>query len=228
MSVFYSQDIFGNAILESAYYYDRNVKPLLDWFDADIFVSHDDIIYGGDLWFFDVFNGSDLIIGTKFRDIIRAGDSGDVLRGKGGNDSLYGERGDDILLGHAGDDKLRGGSGDDRLTGGDGEDLLHGGGGYDQFIFKDVDEIGRGRKCDEIVDFDPRKDYVNLKAVDANVHERGNQAFEFIGKSAFHDEAGELRCRGGKILGDVDGDGKADFRIDLSNGIDLTEVDFIL
>ena len=36
-------------------------------------------------------------------------------------------------------------------------------------------------------------DKINLSGIDANTVREGNQAFTFIGKSDFHEKAGELR-----------------------------------
>ena len=59
-----------------------------------------------------------------------------------------------------------------------------------------------------------------------------DDAFIFLGTDKFTGEAGELRYQLNNkvtvVAGDVDGDGKADFKIDLSGKIDLTELDFVL
>jgi Ca2+-binding RTX toxin-like protein len=208
------------------YYYDKNFKPLVDWYDANIFVSYRDLISGSSSWIFDGFNGADTIIGNKYNDIIKSGDLNDVLKGKAGNDRLYGEFGNDKLFGDAGNDRLFGQQGNDDLYGGIGKDHYKGGRGNDDFIFKSISDAGRGGKCDVIDDFDLRRDYVVLSAIDADITHAGNQAFEFIGKSGFSGDAGELRCRGGIVSGDVNGDASADFHIDV--GLQMREIDFVL
>ena len=64
-----------------------------------------------------------------------------------------------------------------------------------------------------IHDFDPDRDTIDLRPIDAVVGGR-NSAFDWIGRAGFSDTAGELRIagRGGDLWlrGDTDGDGRAD------------------
>jgi hypothetical protein len=56
----------------------------------------------------------------------------------------------------------------------------------------------------------------------------GNQTFRYIGDADF-DRAGQVRCEFGRIQGDTDGDGRADFEIALSGVYGtLSESHFIL
>ena len=68
--------------------------------------------------------------------------------------------------------------------------------------------------------------------MDANDNKDGNQNFMFIGTDGFHKKAGELRYETKKndtfIYGDTDGDGKANFVIELDGHFKLTGNDFIL
>jgi hypothetical protein len=64
-----------------------------------------------------------------------------------------------IIRGGFGNDRLAGGAGDDTLSGGSGDDVLTGGGGADRFVFGGVD-LGR----DQIADFDPVRDIIDLSA----------------------------------------------------------------
>jgi hypothetical protein len=60
----------------------------------------------------------------------------------------------------------------------------------------------------------------------------GDNAFTFIGTGAFSDTAGELRyvanAEGVTIEGDTDGDGQADFSIDVLGVSSLKAADFLL
>jgi len=72
--------------------------------------------------------------------------------------------------------------------------------------------------------------------MDANTHKHGNQDFKFIGAQKFHHKSGELHfVKHGTYVtvgGEVNGNGKADFQIDVHNlSNDLTSLlkaDFVL
>jgi hypothetical protein len=56
-----------------------------------------------------------------------------------------------------------------------------------------------------------------LSAIDANSKTSKDDPFNFIGSGAFSGKAGELRYDGaGHLLGDVNGDGIADFSLALT------------
>jgi len=166
----------------------------------------------------------------------------DTLTGRLASDKLIGNEGNDTLFGSGGDDKLNGGQGDDILKGGAGKDIVQGGLGADQltggsegdvFVFTSIDDSTvSATGQDTILDFKLNQDKISLKAIDARTTQGGNQAFDFIGKDNFHDDAGELRAvkQGGDtyILGDVDGDGNADFTIHLVGKFKLDASDFVL
>jgi hypothetical protein len=89
---------------------------------------------------------------------------------------------------------------------------------------------------DVITDFSHSEaDKIDLSKIDAKVGVGGNQSFTFIGTSAFPGGggvgAGKLRYEqvGNEthILGDVNGDGVADFMIVLSGQLNLQSGDFI-
>ncbi|WP_210485072.1 family 16 glycosylhydrolase [Microvirga antarctica] len=187
------------------------------------------------------------------------GDAAETLRGTGNNDWLDGGGGHDRLFGGNGNDTLSGGSdvdtlgagssdasfaraaspsgaaGNDRLIGGNGADKLIGGRGADSFVYtslKDSTVAKTGR--DSIWDFSAKQgDKVDLSALDANTGRDGNQAFSFIGKSAFHQKAGELRydkisAQNSIVYGDVNGDGVADFAIHVKGSLAIAKGYFIL
>lgn len=187
-----------------------------------------------------IFSGNDTFGGGQKRDVVRAYGGDDVLSGNGGNDSLlgwagrdelFGGDGNDFLHGGLGDDKLYGGAGLDRLYGGGGRDILSGGSGKDTFIFDRVSN-STVPAFDAIIQFNRADDIIDLAKIDADAELSGDQAFTFIGTSAFSDTPGELRSfiskKGGTyIQGDVDGDGVVDLQIKLSNNLELTALDFL-
>jgi serralysin len=154
------------------------------------------------------------------------------FNGGAGDDAYTGGSRADVLNGNGGSDTLAGGKGNDKLTGGTDADTLTGGAGKDQFIFKSVAD-STVDAFDTIADFKGGQgDRIHLKAIDADTTQSGNQAFEFIGTDDFSGKAGELRFvkaeSGVDILGDVDGDGNADFVVHLEKNSDLSESFIVL
>jgi serralysin len=121
----------------------------------------------------------------------------------------------DYLVGNHVANKLNGNGGNDVLNGLGGDDILTGGSGSDEFRFSEI-----GGK-DKITDFTSGADKIRLTEIDANSGVAGDQGFSFIGSSAFSNVAGQLRSysQGGAnfVAGDVNGDGLADFTINLGS-----------
>jgi Ca2+-binding RTX toxin-like protein len=150
----------------------------------------------------------------------------DKLVGGAGTDDLSGGAGKDMLFGGNGKDLLDGGTGDDIIVGGNGVDKMTGGDGADTFVFGHTFAAFDG---DVITDFSRAEgDRIDLGGMDANTTSGGNQGFAFIGSKAFSGKAGELQYRDGKVSGDINGDGKADFHIEIANNHGLVADDFIL
>jgi hypothetical protein len=173
-----------------------------------------------------IVNGTsagDSISGTSTNPALRTSAAEDDVSGKDGHDSIDGLAGDDYLAGDAGNDVLIGGAGADRLTGGLGKD---------DFTYNLVSESTPGAR-DVITDFSrAQADKISLSGIDANTLLTGNQAFTFIGAAAFSNVAGQLRysTSGGVTLvsGDVNGDGVADFQIELTGTLAPVASDFVL
>jgi len=166
---------------------------------------------------------------------LTGGSGSDWLRGDGNANTLIGNAGSDTLQGFAGLDTLIGGDGNDMLTGGAGKDTLAGGAGADKFVYSAIGDspVGGSSASDVITDFSHAQgDRIDLSAIDANTGVAGDQAFSLIGTAAFGHHAGELRFETvsgvTSILGDVNGDGTADFQIRLSGTITLVAADFVL
>jgi Ca2+-binding RTX toxin-like protein len=172
------------------------------------------------------------ISGGLGNDTIAAGAGNDIVFGDAGNDDIFAGIGGDTIFGGLGDDILNGQAGTDELYGGLGKDFLTGGTEDDYFYFRALADSKKGAARDVILDFSSSdSDRIVLSDIDAK---RGgaDNAFKFIGKQGFHDKAGELHFvnKGGYLLveGDVNGDGRADFQIEVHGVTALTAGDFAL
>lgn len=163
--------------------------------------------------------------GGAGNDVLRLGGGADLGRGGVGDDQLWGEAGNDTLYGDGGADVIRGGEGADHLFGGK---------GADRFVFAAVADstvLEPGR--DQIHDFSRiQGDVIDLALIDANTGSSGNGTFTWRGKQAFTGTAGELRWReAGEhalVLGDINGDGIADFAVLVMDTSTLRITDFVL
>lgn len=131
----------------------------------------------------------------------------------------------DYLYGNDVSNKLVGNGGNDVLDGAKGDDIYTGGAGADEFR---ISETGYN---DKITDFASGVDKIRLSEIDANSGLAGDQAFSFIGNSAFSGAAGQLRTytQGGDhyVAGDVNGDMIADFTINVGSA-NVVVTDFFL
>ena len=149
--------------------------------------------------------------------------------GTNAGDTILGSRAANVLKGLGGDDALAGRAGNDVLAGGRGMDFLQGDGGADHFDFNSRVESAVGARRDVILDFDRgERDRIDLRDIDAHSGKAGNQAFTFIGEHAFSGKAGELRFENGIAAGDVNGDGRADFEIEVRGMTSMLKGDFLL
>lgn len=153
----------------------------------------------------DTYSSIENVLGTNYNDTLYADNSANALSGANGNDVLYGAGGADRLIGGA---------------------------GADTFVYKAVADSSV-KTFDTIVDFTQNQhDKIDLSAIDANTKTTANDAFVFIGTSAFTGAADQLRFQtsssGTDIFGDTNGDKIADLKIHLSVGQTLTAVNFTL
>jgi Ca2+-binding RTX toxin-like protein len=174
-------------------------------------------------------DGNDVSITTAGFAIHGTSDA-DVVDGSTSPDFLPTADGD-LIFGFEGNDQLDGLAGDDVLVGGLGKDILTGGLGADSFDFNSTKETRTGAKRDVINGFDRGADHIDLVDIDAKSG-GGNQAFKFIGKAAFHHLKGELHYfkQGHHVIveGDTNGDGHADFQIQVNGVTKLGAGDFFL
>lgn len=150
--------------------------------------------------------------GNGLANVLNGNNSANVLNGAGGDDTVNSLDGDDVLIGGAGRDDLIGGSGADR------------------YVFDDGDMAGiNWSTADRIFGFSSAAgDRIDLSGIDA-IAGGADDAFTFIGTTAFSGVAGQLRYdTGGVIYGDLNGDGLADFAIGFNTAVSLTGTDFFL
>ena len=89
---------------------------------------------------------------------------------------------------------------------------------------------------DSVQDYRIGEDRFDLSTIDADVNTTGDQAFTYIGDTAFTGQAGELRVLNllsvTYVEGDVNGDGTAGFQFSVNRGSSIEplppESDFIL
>ncbi len=115
-----------------------------------------------------------------------------------------------VKSGTEGNDVLRATAGVDELTGA---------AGRDRFVFGDAKPLAQAASVRDIVtDFVRGTDRIDLRTIDADSTKAGNQSFKLV--TAFDGKAGQLVAAqaGGNTLlsGDVNGDGRADFVIQLT------------
>jgi serralysin len=176
-----------------------------------------------------LFQKNDTMTLSNGDDVVRGFAGNDKIFANGGNDSISGDGGNDWLMGGSGNDMLYGGAGADRLIGGTGTDTYQGGTGNDVFVFTSLADFNMGSQSrDTITDFVSSQDRIDLRAIDASTMRAGNQNFKFIGTADFTGKAAQLRYDSNTIMGDVNGDGVADFSFLVSNTSSFSASDFLL
>jgi Ca2+-binding RTX toxin-like protein len=165
------------------------------------------------------------------------GHGSDLVYGTAGGNTLTGGDDEDFLFGFGGNDKLDGGVGDDLLVGGLGKDQLTGGLANDTFRYAALSDSGvTAATRDLVADFVQGVDKIDLSLIDANKTTVADDPFQFIGNNVpFTGAPGQLHAFwtaiGQMVEGDVNGDAKADFSIELqdpTHAITLTNTSFNL
>ncbi len=198
--------------------------------DDTFFVTLGDLVFeagGGGADTVILTAGTVYSLGANLENLVLAAVEAIEGNGNGLGNVIAGNELANILRGFAGRDVLDGGAGDDLLVGGANGDTMVGGAGNDIFRYFALADSPQA-EADTILDFSfaagSGSDTIDLRPVDASALITGNQAFVWIGADAFTglgaSSARELRFEtlgGGefRIGGDVDGDGAADFAIDV-------------
>ena len=169
--------------------------------------------------------GDDSLSGQAGADVLVGQDGSDWLSGSTGNDTLDGGAGYDTLEGGDGNDVLRGRAGEDELAGGLGRDFLTGGADADIFVFRTPAHAGSGALRDQILDFEPGLDLINVVSMSPGV-------FSFVGTDPFS-APNQIRvietATGSSIVQfDIDGDGTPDAEIRVAGVTGLVAEDFAL
>jgi hypothetical protein len=160
------------------------------------------------------------ITGTSSADTLRGTEQGEVINGLAGNDTIYGNGGNDTIIG---------GSGRDQMTGGAGSDTFDFNAYAESYPYSSL--------RDQILDFTPGTDKIDLSTIDANSSASGDQAFGFQGTVGFSGGGkGSVRySQGGSssspyTLVDVDNGngGSPEMSIQLSGWKTLAGADFVL
>lgn len=162
------------------------------------------------------------LTGNELAQRVSGNNGANVLNGGGGNDRIEG---------FGGNDRLFGGAGNDTIVGGTGRDILSGSTGADVFVYSSVGDSTPTRASrDTIIDFTGIDD-VDLRAIDANTRVAGDQAFRWIGSTAFSGGP-ELRfekvASDTYVYGDVNGDRRADFMLHFDDPLSLNGTHFLL
>jgi Ca2+-binding RTX toxin-like protein len=170
-----------------------------------------------------VHAGVTFTLAANIETLIQDGASNIDGTGNGLANTLMGNGGNNRLDGGAGDDVIKAGNGNDVLIGGTGSDVLVGGAGADAFVITAASIHTSGAiETDTVNDLiKAQGDILDLSAIDADVSTGADDAFHLVGGFTHH--AGELTLTlagGNTLLAlDVDGDGRADYRMTISGNV---------
>jgi hypothetical protein len=139
-----------------------------------------------------------------------------------------------LLFGGAGGDQIKGSANGDLFYAAGAQDILFGGGGADIFQYRALGDSAVDAR-DLVQDFLRGTDKIDLSRIDADLDAAGDQGFAFIGEDAFSGAIGQLRAYSSGngswfVDGDINGDGLADFRIEIvtTDNLALASSDFLV
>ncbi|CAO3358758.1 calcium-binding protein [Azospirillum melinis] len=162
------------------------------------------------------FGGNDTLIGGTGRDVLHGGDGDDLLDsradvvGSGDFDVAYGEGGNDTLLGGGGNDSLSGGVGNDSIDGGDGDDVLAGNADDDRLMGgAGADTLIGGTGRDVLEGGDGNDILIGDAGADSGTYMFESMSTALTGNFS-HAEGWSSEVDYPRLLGDVNGDGRAD------------------
>ena len=148
---------------------------------------------------------------------------------------ITGNKAVNTLKGNGGNDTLKGLGGNDKLEGGSGRDTMTGGSGDDDFVYRSVSDTGKTSSTRDLIkDFSHAHDDIDLSLIDANGSASGSPKFNFRSTegASFTGVKGQViwEHSGSNTLveGDINGDKKVDFQIELTGHKTLSSGDFIL
>jgi Ca2+-binding RTX toxin-like protein len=154
-----------------------------------------------------------------------------TITGNSLDNLLRGNEAVNTLRGGAGADNLMGFGGDDVLYGGQDNDVMAGGAGADTFLYVGIND-SMAYRPDLITDFDPLADRIDLSQIDANAALAGDQAFSWV--SGFTGQAGQAlltydaTANRTTLALDANGDGVAEFKVEIAGHITTGDGGFIL
>lgn len=138
-----------------------------------------------------------------------------------GIENIVGGNFDDIIIGSKAANILTGGLGADKLYAGN--DKVR-----DVFDFNSVEESNSASR-DTIYQFKSKVDDLDLSTIDANLSSGGDQQFTFSGTTSAANSVWYAKSGSSVVVyADNNGDGVADFEVQLSGVAKLTAADFLL
>jgi hypothetical protein len=142
-----------------------------------------------------------------------------------GERTFLGSKRKDALTGNVLANSINGKKGNDWLQGGLGIDVLIGGRGNDRYVYTSADESTSTKRDSVKVG---KGDRFVFSSFDGDSSTDGQQKLRFIGKQAFSGTVGELRATRSVLEADLNGDGLADFAVNLRSSILITSNNLVL